>query len=153
MVVLVEGLGPDAQDADVFFGHQQLEDVLLADLLLYDLHGLFEFFDLGDVDLLQPLVLRREGQRGQQLLLLRAGNQLTVHQSIEGFDVGRILLYALLIRLNSHQLVILRLIALGLDIRPATLHLLIAVTTIQLHVQCSQTLLILFIEQQRPSSQ
>jgi hypothetical protein len=153
LVILVEGLSSDAEDADVFFGNQQFKDVLLADLFLYDLHGLFEFFDLGDVDLLQPLVLRREGQRGQQLLLLRAGNQLTVHQPIECLDVGGILLYALLIRLNSHQLVILRLVALRLDIRPAALHLLIAVTTIQLHIQCRQTLLILFIEQQRPSSQ
>ena len=33
LVILIEGLGPNAKDMDVVFGHQQVEHILLTHLL------------------------------------------------------------------------------------------------------------------------
>jgi hypothetical protein len=60
-VVLIEGLGADAQDVDIFPGHQNLEHVVPPHLLA----RLGYFLDIVDfrlIDLPEPLILSRKVQ-------------------------------------------------------------------------------------------
>lgn len=53
-----------------------------------------------------------------------------------------------MIRLNGHQLIVLRLEALSLNESTAAFHLLVTIAVVQLHFQSGQALVILLVQQQ-----
>jgi hypothetical protein len=75
---------------------------------------------------------------------------LAIYKSVKGLDVGGVLLNALLVGLDGHQLIVLGLKALSLNESTAALHLLVAIAVVKLHFQRGQTLVVLLVQQQRP---
>ena len=84
------------------------------------------------------------------MLLLRACEQLAVDESGECLGVGGVLDDGLLIALDGHLFVLLCFIALGLEVGLAAVHLLIAVGGLELGLEHSQALLVLFVLEEGP---
>ena len=149
LVVLVQSLSPDAQNADVFLRHQHFEDVLLPHLLLRaHLRHLLHLLDLREVNLAQPLVFGGEGKRGQEVFLLGAGDELAVDEAVEGFYVGGVFLDAFLVGVDGHEFVVLGFEAVGADEGLAALHLAVAVGVVELHFEDGEALVVLLVEEE-----